>query len=258
MRQVRISVADTLISSFLFVFVVSFPFQYFSSYLPSYAITILELCLRMFLTGYYLRLIFKYNISLGKINFKNLLFFIPFLLAAFTNLFAFPFANEIVTSTFNWVMILDVLIIIFTAFNEEILFRLFIYNSLRIENRLLKIVAGAGIFAAFHLLNLITPSFLAVYQSVLIQSVYTFALGLILCFMYEFTMSVIPCIVFHFIFNFFNQFLVTVVFYPFYSSYFPLYTALTIGCALAIYGILIYSLKFKKDPNSLSYNQYFD
>ncbi len=258
MKHVKISVADTLISSFLFIFVVSFPFQYFANHLPNYVITILELCLRMFLTGYYLRLIFKYNIPLGKINFKNLLFFIPFLLATFTNLLAFPFADEVATLSFNWVMILDILIIVFTAFNEEILFRLFIYNSLRIENRLLKILAGAGIFGAFHLLNLITPSFLAVYQSVLIQSIYTFALGLILCFMYEFVASIIPCIVFHFIFNFFNQFLVTAMFYPIYSNYFPLYAALTIGCALTIYGILLYIFKFKKDPNSLSYNQYFD
>ena len=254
--RVRISIADLLISSFLFIFVVSFPLNYFASYLPEYGILLLELCLRMFLCGYYIRLIVKYNLpAFIKPNWKNLLFCLPFLLACCSNEISFLFSTRVdMTHALEVEFIIDFFIVVFTAFNEEILFRFFIHNQLNIQNKLVKIVASAGIFAGFHLLNLVSPSFLAIYQSVLLQSVYTFGLGLILGFIYEYGKSITPCIIYHFLFNFFNSYVLNYFFFPVYEYYYIyIIVALVISIVLIGYGLLIYFLVFKKKDREYDY-----
>lgn len=259
MTRIKFSIFDTLIVSFLFIFVVSFPFEYFSSFLPVYGILLLKIIFRLFLLGYSLKIIIQNNISFGKINFKNIALFIPFLIACFTNLLSAIFNNPYTfISSFDINLILEIIIVILTAINEEIVFRLFIYNSLKIQNRLLKILAGAGIFGAFHLLNLISPSFVNILPSVLLQSVYTFGLGLILCFIYEFGCSLIPCIIYHFIFNFFNQLFVTKIMIIYQNNFAYIIIAVVVSSLLVGYGLLLYFLKFKNENNSLSSNQYFD
>lgn len=259
MSKIKFSIFDTLIVSFLFIFVVSFPFDYFSSFLPTYGILLLKIIFRIFLLGYSLKIIIQNNISFGKINFRNIALFIPFLIACFTNLISVLFNNSyIFTSSFDIKLFLEIIIVILTAINEEIVFRLFVYNSLKIQNRLLKILAGAAIFGAFHLLNLISPSFVTLLPIVLLQSVYTFGLGLILCFIYEFGFSLIPCIIYHFIFNFFNQLFVTKIMIVYQDNYAYIIIAVVVSLVLATYGLLLYFLKFKKENNSLSSNQYFD
>ena len=254
--NIRIKISDLWLSSLIFIFVVCFPLNYFASSLDPIYISLIQLFLRLFLFGYNVHLIAKYHLPIfNKPNFIALALCTPFLLACFTNLFSDIFANVVITNfELKWIHLIEVLIIIFTVLNEEILFRFFIYNQLNIRNKLLKIMASAGIFASFHLLNLLTPSFLAVYQSVLIQVIYTFGLGLILGFIYEYGKSIVACMVFHFLFNFFNQYLVTYHILGFFENGFiPYIIALVIGLLLVGYGLLIYFLKFKKEDDKEIY-----
>lgn len=261
MRKIRIDIKDTFICSFLFVFVVAFPFTYFKDLLPSWAISLLSLSFKMFLSGYYLRIILKYNLPMGKMKMKNTLLCVPLLLACFSNLLSYIFADDVAfVSEFSWVIVIDAIALLFSVFNEEVLFRLFIYNNLNIKNKLLKILAGAGIFAGFHFLNVIGPNFISLLIPTLIQVLYTFGLGLIICLIYEYSCSLIPCFIYHFLFNFFNSFfvnyLVIGLFYNNPNMY--IYAGLVIGAITFIYALFIYLFIFRKDNQTLSDNQIND
>jgi len=250
----RIRISDIVLTTLLFVFVVSLPLDYFATKfgLDNVSILAISVCLKALLAIYTGFIIKRSGLRIfGIARFKELCLFIPFLLACVSNLSIVFFQGQytVATSINGLGFFLNVLSALLTAFIEETIFRLFILNSLSIRNRLVRIIASAGIFAGFHLINLISPNITngSFVVSVLIQVVYTFGLGILLGFIYEYGQSFTCCVVFHFLFNFINT-IVYALFTPLSAQVENnvLYCCIGVGAVLIIYCTLLYFFVLRK------------
>ena len=246
----RFKYSDLLLFILIFVFVAAFPVDL----LPiDYAYKLLVLIgLRLMLLSYYIYIIIKWRIKIfGVENIKNLLFCIPFVLIGFSNIIATKIDGTfgpIVTEPL--VMVFLSILTLLTAITEEIIFRLFIQNALYRTSSVKRIFASAGIFALMHLLRMVNVSSIDALISVLLQTVYTFGLGLLLGVLYEYSHSLVGAIILHFCFNFFNDTLFTYLnCNPSTLSYYlsAVGTAIIVG----IYALLITIFIFRK------YNRYY-
>ncbi|WP_434293837.1 lysostaphin resistance A-like protein [Clostridium botulinum] len=129
-----------------------------------------------------------------------------------------------------------VCIIILMPIFEEILFRGLIFNELKKNtNIILAVILQSLIFALFH--------------GNMLQGIYTFILGIILCILYLKTGSLWSNILCHIIYNLFGSLLM-----PLALSYTKNYTFVYIGAGLIATAILLISM-LKKETNSInSYN----
>ena len=243
----KFKIVDLLIFCLLFVFVAAFPVDLIPI-AEEYKLIIL-IGLRLLILAYYIYICVRNRINVFKFyNWKRLLLFTPFLLACFSNLIAASFKNGypgIVTMSGTYFALLIVFHFV-TAIVEEMLFRLFIQSALVGVGSLKRIFASAGIFALMHLLNIVNIASIDGLITVLVQSVYTFGLGILLGFVYEYSYSLMGCIFLHFSFNFFN----TVLFQYLgcYCSDFAFYmTAVVITIILAVYTLLIYLFVLTKN-----------
>ena len=243
----KFRLTDLLIFSLLFIFIVAFPVDL----IPVEGIyrLVIQIGLRLLILAYYIYICVRNRINVFKFyNWKRLLLFTPFLLACFSNLIAagidrgYPGIIAMDDTYFSLLIVFHLL----TAIIEEILFRLFIQGSLVNASSLKRIFAAAGIFALMHLLNIVNISTVDGLITVLIQTVYTFGLGVLLGFVYEYSYSLVGCIFLHFSFNFFN----TVLFQYLgcNCSDFVFYmTAVVIAVILAVYTFLIYRFVLTKN-----------
>ena len=163
--------------------------------------------LRLMLLGYYIYIIIKNRMKVfGIANIINVLLCIPFVLISFSNITA-----SLIDGGFsgvieeNSVFVAKIIMTLLIAISEEIVFRLFIHNSLYNTSSIKRIFASAGIFALMHLLNIVNVRYLEALVTVLLQTVYTFGLGLLLGILYEYGHSLTAAILLHFCFNFFNE-----------------------------------------------------
>lgn len=240
---------DSLLYALLFTFVISFPLNKIGISDP-YLVQGLGIILRALLIVLYVYVIKRNSVKItGMCKYRTLFLFVPFVIAAFSNIIAATVDPHGSLSTIQnnsgLALTLDIVLALETAFLEEIVFRFFIYNSIGARTRVLRIIYSAGIFALFHLLNLVNVRSIDQLISVLIQTVYTFGLGLLLGFIVEYSYSVVSCMVFHFIFNLFNDVLFvymrgTVTMSFFYG------TAGIIAAALIVYCAGLYFVKFRK------------
>ena len=233
---------DLVLFALLFVFVNAFPIDLITADVTLRLI--LRIALRCLLLGYDIYLLIKNRINIFKFaNYKRALLFIPFLLVCFSNIFAalISGANFFYVDQPLHVVLMCVYHLVGVII-EEILFRLFIQGSLVYASSIKRILASAGIFALFHLINIVDVSNVQALVTVLIQVVYAFGLGLLLGLIYEYTYSLPLCIGFHFIFNFFNHIFVENIFLINYSDYLLTYylTAVVSGVVVGIYAFLIY------------------
>ena len=236
----KFRLVDILIFGLLFIFVAAFPVDL----IPIGAIyrLIIQIGLRLLILGYYIYILIVNRINIFRFyNWKNILLFIPFLLACFSNLIAAGIDHGYpgITTMSNAYLSLLILFHLLSAIVEEILFRLFIHSALVRVGSLKRIIASAGIFALAHLLNVVNISSVDGLIAVLIQTVYTFGLGLLLGFVIEYSYSLVACMFLHFSFNFFN----TVLFQYLgcYCSDLAFYlTAVVIAVVLAVYTFLVY------------------
>lgn len=172
---------------------------------------------------------------------------LPFLLATVSNIIASSIDGGFTMVSLSPILVgLYSLLIFLIAVSEEIVFRLFIHNSLSNTSSLKRIFGSAGIFALMHLLNLVNVSTVGALVSVLVQTVYTFGLGLLLGFLYEYGHSLTSCVVLHFTFNMLNRVIYNYVLGG-YSSNIAFYlTAVVIGVILGVYIFLLYKLYLSK------------
>ena len=111
-----------------------------------------------------------------------------------------PFARYLVfLGTDSISIFLNVLKIVVIALIEEMVFRLYFYKMIRKENRLLKIVISAGIYALFDLLYLFRGAGLA---ATAINMGVSFLLGLILGALMEYGHCIYVCMVYHLLYSF--------------------------------------------------------
>ena len=241
----RFSFYDLLIYALLFVFVIAFPVDLIPvSFLYQ---QVIRIGLRLLLLIYFAYIIYKNRIKIfGIANKLNLLFCVPFVAVAFSNLIAASIDGGFIPNTYSdSLFAVNIVSTFIQVIIEEIVFRLFIHNSLVNTSSIKRIFGGAAIFALCHLLNIINVRTLDALVTVLVQVVYTFGLGILLGFLYEYSHSLLGAIGLHFAFNFFNTVLYenlgghasTLAFYI---------TAVVIGVVVGIYTFLIYQFKFRK------------
>lgn len=243
----KFRVSDILIFCLLFIFIAAFPVDLIP--LEATYRLVIQIALRALILAYYIYVCVRNRINVFKFyNLKRILLFLPFLLACFSNLIAASFKGGYpgVTAMDDTYFALLIVFHLLTAIIEEMLFRLFIQSSLVGVGSLKRILASAGIFALMHLINIVNISSVDGLITVLVQTVYTFGLGILLGFVYEYSYSLVACIFLHFSFNFFN----TVLFQYLgcYCSDLAFYlTAIVIATILAIYTILIYLFVLTKN-----------
>lgn len=231
---------DILLFALLFIFINSFPVDLFNiSYLYQ---LIIKIGLRFLLVLYYIYILWSNRINIFKFaNYRRGLLFLPFIVICFSNLIACGISGaKLGVGSSSTIIILITIYHLFGVMCEEFLFRLFIQNSLVNSSSLKRIFGSAAIFALFHLLNMVNVSSVDALVNVLIQVVYAFGLGLVLAFIYEYTYSIPLCIGFHFIFNFFNLVFVENIYSVYMTDQAKYLTAIVIGVAAAIYGVVLY------------------
>ena len=240
---------DLVLFALIFVFVNAFPVDLITADITIRLI--LRIALRTLLLGYDIYLLIKNRINIFKFaNYKRGLLFLPFLLVCFSNMIAAAIAKAPVIYLDEPLFVVLVCVYhLIGVIIEELLFRLFIQGSLVYASSIKRIFAGAGIFALFHLINIVDVSNVQSLVTVLIQTVYAFGLGLLLGMIYEYTYSIPLCIVFHFIFNFFNTVFVENIYYVNFSQSLLVYylTAVIVGIIVGVYAFLIYYFVLRRN-----------
>lgn len=164
--------------------------------------------------------------------------FLPLFLLCFTNLLYLAIDNGNIAANPNYLYLFHYFgYYLLVAFAEELLFRYALIAVLpktwRKEWRLL---LSALIFALLHLANLFAGSNVL---STLAQVGYTFVLGLFLGFIYLYGGGFLLAFLLHFLFDFFNAGLYSLLNDKEESSVFYVVN-IAIGAALIIYSLLIY------------------
>ena len=246
----RFRFSDLLLFVLLFIFVAAFPVDLIPVRL--FFQILIKIGLRLLLLAYYIYIIIRNRMKVfGIANIINVLLCIPFVLISFSNITASLIDGGFIGVIEETdVFIANVILTLLIAISEEIVFRLFIHNSLYNTSSIKRIFASAGIFALMHLLNIVNVRYLDTLITVLLQTVYTFGLGLLLGVLYEYGHSLIAAIVLHFCFNFFNENL-----YEYlggYCSNMSFYlTAIGYTIVVGTYAVLITMFYFRK------YNIYY-
>lgn len=200
----RFKFSDILLYVLIFIFVNAFPVELLR--LNEELTLLIHILLRGLLVAFYIYLLVRERINIFKFtNYKNLLLFLPFLLAVCSNFIALAFggSTNIPSKSTLWLIMMAVYFL-FGVFCEEFVFRFLIHGALVNTTPIKRILASAGIFALMHLLNIVNVRSVDALLSVAIQIVYAFGIGILLGFIYEYSYSLVPCIVFHFLFNFIN------------------------------------------------------
>ena len=243
----KLKLIDLLIYLLLFIFVVSLPVDCLN--LPiDYELDIL-LGLRAALLIFFIYVIWKNKIRLfeNSLN-REILLFLPFFLICFNN-----FIASFINGGFNplidgYILFLEIILCLTSAVLEEILFRLFIQNSLENKTPVVRIILSATIFALCHFISVVNVRSVFAFINLLFQVAYTFGLGLALAFIYEYSRSFAMVVLLHFFFNLLND-----VLYGFlqgFSSNLAFILTSVIMALLAVsYGVILYLTKFKKLDN---------
>lgn len=246
----RFRLSDLLLFALLFVFVAAFPVDL----IPvnnTYQLLV-KIGLRALLITYYIYIICKYRIKIfGIANIKNFLLCLPFFVICGSNFVASSIIGGFSGPSLIAIdLVLSIVYTLMIAVSEEIVFRLFVHNNILVTSSIKRIFASAGIFALMHLLNIVNVRFVGDLVTVLIQTVYTFGLGLLLGVMYEYSHSLVGCMVLHFFFNLCNDTLYQ--YFGGYTSTLCFYiTAAVCGVVVLIYATLITLFYFQK------HDQYF-
>lgn len=174
----------------------------------------------------------------SKLDKKSLLF-IPFGLAFASNFLVVLFNKETLNENINYLNIIYGFInMALIAIIEELLFRHLLLNEFLKNNtkKILAIIYSSLIFGGIHLLNI--TSFGDILYCI-VQSIYTFFLGLLFGFSYVYLKNIIIPILFHFFFNFLNDVLVTELFNLQFDLSFYLIN-IAVGIILFVYGFILY------------------
>lgn len=133
---------------------------------------------------------------------RNSYYFLPIFLICFSNFFCLFDPNNSVKLSFDIVLVLNILLSVCVAFNEEIIFRAILLGNLDEKRHpLIRILIASGIFAACHLTHFIS----SFDPSDLIVVVYSFGIGIVLGMMYLYTGSLIFTFSFHALYNIMNN-----------------------------------------------------
>ena len=138
------------------------------------------------------KLTYYYGLKKVK-DIKKYLYFIPLLILILANLI-----NGInISNNYNEIIIY-VLVMINIGFLEEIIFRGFLFNSLKKDNINLAIIVSSLTFGVGHIMNIF---FGAEIISTLIQMCYATSVGYLFVIIFHKSKSLLPCIITHMLVN---------------------------------------------------------
>jgi len=228
----------------VFVLFTSIPFDFFITnetivYLLN---IILKIGFIIFAIFYIKKEKYKYDV-LGKLKCQHLLLF-PFILVCFSNLFV-CLIDKAPLRELNLISIFqDLLFYLLIAISEELVFRYVLFNEIKANNSYFKAMLFSSlVFGGLHILNITS---IASIPLCLVQVLYTFGLGMLLCLIYLYTQNLIVTISFHFLFNFLNDSLASALFEMNWNTNFYLINVI-FAIVFIIYGIIIYIFKVKKE-----------
>ena len=234
---------DVLIVLFVFLLSVSIPFPLFikdETWL--YAIDISLRIAFLIFAFIYMRYNKMYLPENGKLT-KSFLLLIPFLLICFSNYFVCLANKSPVKEISLMSLSKDILLCILVAIAEELVFRVLLYDAFKdYFSPFIAMLLSSLIFGLIHLFNITSVEMII---PCLIQALYSFGLGMILCLMYETTHNFLVIVSFHFLFNFLNDKLVTSLFdYPINLSYYLINLIIAL-LAIGYFVFLIFLFKRK-------------
>lgn len=183
-------------------------------------------------------------------NHLNIFLLSPFLLICLSNILYCLIFHEELKIQMDISFIFTVLKTSFSVMIEEILFRVFFIEFLRLglkESRwknLLIIFFSSIAFSLLHVINFYGNPPL----SVLLQIGYTFYLGLILGYIAIYFESPILPFICHFLFNFLNTDLYISLYDAEINTRYVLFSSI-LGIVLLIYFVLLYHLAWRKNKN---------
>lgn len=183
--------------------------------------------------------------KIEKLGSKTFLF-MPFILAFVSNFVVCLVNKETMFEQINYTNIIFGFInMLLVALVEELLFRHLLLNEFIKNNpkKFMAILYSSLIFGGIHLLNV---GSLGDIPYCLLQSVYTFFLGLLFAYSYTTLKNIFVPITMHFLFNFLNDVLVVELFNINYNLNFFLIN-IGIGLLLCVYGLILYKKVLKED-----------
>jgi membrane protease YdiL (CAAX protease family) len=174
---------------------------------------------------------------------KECFLFLPFILICFSNFFAAWIDNQTVNTVSSPLPLLkDALFYMLVSLGEELVFRVVLFSEFKKGHSFWKaVLLSSIIFALPHLLN---ASSWATLGMAAIQTVYSFLLGILLCFLYETSNNIILPIVLHFLFDFMNDALVGAL-YPLYWNLAFYLTNAVVALLLIVYFLCVCRFFFK-------------
>ena len=194
-------IIDIALIALVFLFCVAFPIDLFTKNM--YVIRSVQIGLRIAAIIFTIIFAIKSkNLEMKKEGFRliPLLLLIPTLLACINNLIYVWYEKYPFKIHFDNLVLLEIVLTVFVAISEELIFRKVIFDNLEMKNNLLKIIIAAGIFGLFHIVT-----FFSTFNPIdLLQVVYCFGLGIVLGFIYSYGKSIVFAIIFHFLFNLIN------------------------------------------------------
>lgn len=201
---------DVLIVLFVFLLSVSIPFSLFIK--DATVVYIIDVSLRAAFLIFAFIYIYFNKMTKPLFNKPGVLCLIllPFLLMCVSNYLV----CLIDQSPLKEVSILEIgkgfLLCALVAVAEELVFRVLLYDVLKHHfSTIVAMLLSSLIFGAIHLFNITSIDMIV---PCLLQMVYSFGLGMILCLMYEISKNYIVIVLFHFLFNFLNDKLITALF----------------------------------------------
>lgn len=200
----------------------------------------LNVSMRVLFIPFFFVYVKKENLlSLNKPEFKLIDFkYLPFIILTVSNFIVSIVSRFSLNETISTMDILKSLILsIFIAFNEELVFRVVIIKEMIVGlNRFKTILFSSIVFGLIHLVNI--GSFASI-PYVLLQVLYSFGMGLVLALIFTNTYNFIYVFIIHFLFDFLNGDLVEIL-YEFENNYLFFILNIAIAVLLGIYGILVY------------------
>lgn len=141
------------------------------------------------------------DLAFNKPTLKSLLI-LPLFVVCFSNYFVVLFDNNTIIGSYSF-DIIELIKILLTALCEELTFRAVLFKEISKYNKPIKsLIISSLIFGLIHLLNINSLGSIPV---CLLQSIYSFGIGLVVGFIYLYSDNFIFLFVFHFLFNFFND-----------------------------------------------------
>ena len=173
----------------------------------------------------------NFGLNKSKTNAKSMLFYIPCIILLSANLWFGVKLNYSIIET-----VIYILTMFCVGFLEELIFRGFLFNTLKKDNLKVAILVSSLTFGIGHIVNLFNGSQIDLLSNIL-QVIYATSAGFMFVMIYQKTDSLIICILTHAIFNGLSAFCVepSVIEYKILSS-------LIITLITGLYAIYLYKI----------------